>query len=49
MAGVGAEGDVGAPSMNSTSMLSQLSSSVGGAKGVLRGAGTFSELLAVVS
>lgn len=34
MAGVGAEGDVAAPSMNSTSMLSWLSSSTGGVKGV---------------
>ena len=34
MAGVGAEGDVAAPSMNSTSMLSWLSSSTDGVKGV---------------
>jgi len=49
MAGVGADGDVAVPSMNSTSMLSWLSSSIGGVKGVLREPDAFSELLAVVS
>lgn len=49
MAGVGADGEAAAPSMNSTSMLSWLSSSVGGVKGVLRETEAFSELLAVVS
>ena len=49
MAGVGADGDVAAPSMNSTSMLSWLSSSIGGVKGVPRETDMLSELLAVVS
>jgi len=48
-AGVGADGDVAVPSMNSTSKLSWLSSSVGGVKGVLRETDALSELLAVVS
>lgn len=49
IAGVGADGEVAAPSMNSTSMLSWLSSSVCGVKGVLRETDALSELLAVVS
>ena len=48
-AGVGADGDMAVPSMNSTSMLSWLSSSVGGVKGVWRDTDALSELLAVVS
>ena len=49
MAGVGAEGDVADPSMNSTSMVSRLSSSLGGVDGLSRETDTLSELLAVVS
>ena len=48
-AGVGADGDMAVPSMNSTSILSWLSSSIGGVKGVLRETDALSELLAVVS
>ena len=48
-AGVGADGDMAVPSTNSTSMLSWLSSSVGGVNGVLRETDALSELLAVVS
>ena len=49
MAGVGADGDAASPSMNSTSMVSWLSSSVGGVDGTSRETGILSELLAVVS
>ena len=49
IAGVGADGEAAAPSMNSTSILSRLSSSIGRVKGVLRETDAFSELLAVVS
>jgi len=48
-AGVGADGDVAVPSMNSTSMLSWLSSSPGRVNGVSRETDMLSELLAVVS
>lgn len=49
IAGVGADGDVALPSMNSTSMLSWVSSSAGGVMGVSGETEMLSELLAVVS